>query len=108
MRWKIGGAYYISEILSNPVFLAFVGLLIFGFSKAAFMVFGVAWLLKTILDYYVGYLIDADIKVFYYFLSPVKDIIMGTVWFVPFVNTKVYWRGKKYSIGKNTLLVESK
>jgi len=108
MRWKIGGAYYISEILSNPVFLAFVGLLIFGFSKAAFMVFGGAWLLKTILDYYVGYLIDADIKVFYYFLSPVKDIIMGTVWFVPFVNTKVYWRGKKYSIGKNTLLVESK
>jgi ceramide glucosyltransferase len=108
MRWKIGGAYYISEILSNPVFLAFVGLLIFGFSKTALIVFGGVWLLKSMFDCYVGYLVNSDIKLFYYFLSPLKDIIMGTVWFVPFVNTKVYWRGKKYLIGKNTFLVESK
>jgi ceramide glucosyltransferase len=108
MRWKIGGAFYISEILANPVFLSFIGLFIFGFSSAALSIFVAVWFFKAALDYYVGYLINADIKVFYYFLSPVKDIIMGIVWFVPFVNTKVYWRGKKYSIGKNTLLVESK
>lgn len=108
MRWKIGGFYYVCEILVNPVFLAFTGLFILGFSNVSLSIFGVVWFLKVAFDYYVGYLINSDIKMFFYFLSPLKDIIVGVVWFVPFVNTKVYWRGKKYSIGKNTFLVESK
>lgn len=108
MRYKIGGIKYASEILSNPVFIAFIGLIAFGFSKLALEVFLIVLITKALLDWYVGYLINADIKMFYYFLSPIKDLIIGIVWFVPFFSSKVYWRGKKYSIAKNTLLIESR
>ncbi len=106
MRYKIGGIYYFSELISNPVFLALMGLAISGFSRGFLYVFICAAIFKAMLDYYVGYLINADIKAMHYFLSPLKDMILGFAWFVPFFNAKVYWRGKKYSIGKNTLLIE--
>ncbi|HEX14190.1 MAG: ceramide glucosyltransferase [Desulfurella sp.] len=108
MRYKIGRFYYLSELLSNPVFLALVGFIISGFSKDFLYLFVGSAIFKAMLDYYTGYLVSSDIKSIYYFFSPIKDIIIGFIWFVPFFNTKVYWRGKKYLMGKNTLLIESK
>jgi hypothetical protein len=39
-------------------------------------------------------------------LSPVKDLIIGVIWFVPLFSNTVVWRGNRYVIGKDTLLSE--
>ncbi len=38
-------------------------------------------------------------------LVPIKDIIIGFIWFVPFFSRTVMWRRHKYKITKGSLLV---
>jgi hypothetical protein len=40
----------------------------------------------------------------WYFLSPVKDFLVGLIWFVPLFSNSVVWRGNRYIIGKDSVL----
>jgi hypothetical protein len=40
-------------------------------------------LLKTAGDYYMGRQAGSDLNPLLYFLAPVKDIVIGLIWFVP-------------------------
>jgi hypothetical protein len=46
----------------------------------------------------------SPISPLYYLLSPVKDLIIGIVWFIPLFSKTVVWRGNRYVISKDSAL----
>jgi ceramide glucosyltransferase len=63
------------------------------------------WIIKTLGDYLLGKRIRSAHRFFHYLLSPIKDIILGLIWFVPFFSGTVMWRRHRYKIAKGSLLV---
>jgi ceramide glucosyltransferase len=104
MRWKIGGMKYLFELTINPVFIASLPLLLFGPTKKTLSVLSLVCLVKIIGDFYLGRRIETAIHPLAYLLSPIKDLLIGLIWFVPFASDTVIWRGNRYLIGKHTRL----
>jgi ceramide glucosyltransferase len=105
LRWKLGVIGYVSEILSNAVFIACLPLVLLGPTAHTISLAAAVSLLKIIGDYSLGKRIRSAHRFFHYLLSPVKDIIIGCIWFVPFVSRTVMWRRHKYKITKGSVLV---
>ena len=105
LRWKIGGARYLSELAGNAVFMSVLPMLFSELSRLTVSFALFVCMLKTAGDYYIGRRIDSDLNPFFYFLSPVKDIVIGVVWFAPILSNTVVWRGNRFLIGKNSLLL---
>jgi hypothetical protein len=61
-------------------------------------------LIKVLGDYYLGKKIKTSLNPLAYLLSPVKDLLIGLIWFAPLADDTVVWRGNRYQIGKNTRL----
>jgi ceramide glucosyltransferase len=104
MRWKILGHKYVAELIGNPVFLSSTSLLFEGPSKRALILIASVSLAKGMGDFYIGEKIKAQLHPLAYLLSPLKDLLMGLVWFMSITNDTVVWRGKRYLIGENTAL----
>lgn len=107
LRWKIGGVKYFSELIGNPVFISILPMLLWTTSKITISFVLFVSLAKIIGDFYLGRLIKRQGRAFspvYYLLSPVKDIIIGILWFVPILSNTVSWRGSRYIIGKDSRL----
>jgi ceramide glucosyltransferase len=104
LRWKIGGIKYLSELLGNAVFMAHIPIMLFRPSEITISFAMVVSLLKVMGDFYVGRKIGAHQRAIHYLLCPIKDLIMGIIWFIPLVDSKVLWRGNKYRIGKGSVL----
>jgi ceramide glucosyltransferase len=60
--------------------------------------------IKVIGDFYIGRKIKAEMNPFLYLLSPIKDIVVGIIWFIPIISNTVVWRGNRYIIGRDSLL----
>jgi ceramide glucosyltransferase len=60
--------------------------------------------MKGMGDFYIGEKINAQVHPLAYLLSPLKDLLVGLLWFMSIVNDTVAWRGKRYLIGENTVL----
>ena len=104
MRRNINEFYYMIELFSHPFFLSIVYLLIRQ-DVFALLALGVVLLLKISLDLMLNLLIGSDGRWYHYFLIPVKDLIVAFVWFIPYFNRTVNWRGNVYKIEKNTYLI---
>jgi ceramide glucosyltransferase len=104
MRWKILGYKYFTELIENPVLLSLPCLLFEGPSTRALILIASVSLAKGIGDFYIGEKISAQLHPLAYLLSPLKDLLMGMVWFMSIANDTVVWRGKQYLIGENTAL----
>ena len=104
LRWKIGGIKYISELIFNPVFMSVIPLLLCGPNVMTISLPLFAGAIKVLVDLYLGRLIASGMNPLLYLLSPVKDIIIGIIWFVPIMSNTVVWRGNRYIIGKNSVL----
>ena len=112
LRWKIGGAKYLSELLANPVFMATVPVLLKGPSRETLSFAALIGLTKVLGDSLLGRTIESSAARTYhhkpspliYFLVPVKDIIIGLLWFVPLLSSTVVWRGNRYVIGQDSRL----
>jgi ceramide glucosyltransferase len=104
MRWKIGGMKYLLELTINPVFTASLPLLFFGPSEKTLSVLTLVCLMKSIGDFYLAKKISAPMHPLIFLLSPIKDLLIGLIWFVPFADGTVIWRGNRYLIGKDTRL----
>jgi ceramide glucosyltransferase len=105
LRRRIAGVGYVSELISNAVFLSCIALVIMGPTARTISLAAVVWIVKILGDYLLGRRISSAHRFFQYLLSPVKDIIVGCIWFVPFVSWTVMWRRHRYKISKGTLLV---
>ena len=104
LRWQIGGAKYLSELAGNAVFMSFVPILIMPISKVSLLLAATVSFLKIVHDLYIGNKLRADMHPLLYLLSPVKDLIVGLIWFVPILSNTVAWRGNRYIIGKDSML----
>jgi ceramide glucosyltransferase len=104
MRWKILGYKYMTELIGNPVLLSLSSLLFEGPSKRALILIASVSLAKGVGDFYLGEKINAQLHPLAYLLSPLKDLLMGLVWFLSIANDTVVWRGNRYLIGENTVL----
>ena len=104
MRWKIGGVRYLLELTINPVFIACLPLLLSGPTEKSLFALAVVCLIKIIGDFYLGKSISTAMHPSLYLLSPIKDLFMGVLWFVPLADGTVVWRGNRYRMGKDTRL----
>jgi len=104
LRWQIGGAKYCSELLCNPVFMAFLPLIILGPTRLTFAFAAAVSLCKAMGDFIIGRRIGTDLKASSYVLGPLKDVLIGVIWFVPLLSNTVIWRGNRYIIGKDSQL----
>lgn len=109
LRWRIGGYQYLSELLANPVFIAILPLLFWDVTKAT-MAFAIGVsAVKIAGDYGLARMIhsgddESPSSFRHYLLVPLKDLLMGFLWFVPLVSKTVVWRGNRFIIGKDSLL----
>jgi ceramide glucosyltransferase len=104
MRWKIGGIKYLLELTINPVFAACLPLLLLGPTEKTLSLLTLVCLIKILGDFYLGRSISRPMHPFFYLLSPIKDFLIGLIWFVPFADDTVVWRGNRYRMGKDTRL----
>jgi ceramide glucosyltransferase len=104
MRWKVLGWKYLLELLTNPVFLAWAPIPFSGPTQGSLLFALSVAMMKGMGDLYLGRLANVRFHPVLYLLSPVKDLLIGMIWFVPFVSDTVTWRGNQYLIGKNTSL----
>ena len=105
LRWKLGVIGYCAEIISNAVFIACLSLVVLGPTPRSIALAVAVFFLKIMGDYSLGKRIRSAHHFFQYLLSPAKDIIIGCIWYVPFVSRTVTWRRHKYKITKGTILV---
>ena len=105
LRRKVAGIGYISELISNAAFLSCIALVVVGPSSHTISLVAAVWIIKTLGDYLLGKRIRSAHRFFHYLLSPIKDIILGLIWFVPFFSGTVMWRRHRYKIAKGSLLV---
>jgi ceramide glucosyltransferase len=104
MRMQLGGLGYISEMLVNPVFMATVFVILSSFSTFSFSAFLGTSFYKIIVDSLEGKMVQARAGFFPYFLTPLKDILIGIIWFSPFFKTSVEWRGTRFKLKRYTEL----
>jgi ceramide glucosyltransferase len=104
MRMQLGGLGYISEMMVNPVFIATVFVILSSFSTFSFSAFLGTSFYKIIVDSLEGKMIQARAGFFPYFLTPLKDILIGIIWFSPFFKTSVEWRGTRFKLKRYTEL----
>jgi ceramide glucosyltransferase len=104
LRWKIGGYQYVSELLANPVFLSFATLLLAGPSLPALLLAAMAATLKVAGDRSLGDTTGESLPFRSYLLVPVKDVIIGLLWFVPLLSDTVTWRGNRYLLDRDSRL----
>ena len=112
LRWRIGGFRYFAELLANPVFVAALPVIVSGPSRITLSYAGLVCLTKVLGDSIIGRTIETvtngdemdERSPLLYFLAPIKDIVIGIVWFVPLVSSTVVWRGNRYIIGKDSRL----
>jgi ceramide glucosyltransferase len=105
LRRKLAGFGYVSEIISNAVFISCLALVVVGPTAGTIALAAAALVVKIVGDYSLGKRIKAAHPFFHYLLSPIKDVIIGFLWFVPFFSRTVMWRRHRYKIGKGTVLV---
>jgi ceramide glucosyltransferase len=105
LRWKIGGPKYFTELMGNTVFMSSLPVALWEPSKLTVSFALLVCLAKIAGDYYMGRRAGSDLNPFLYFLAPLKDIVIGFIWFVPVLSTTVVWRGNRFIIGKNSVLV---
>jgi ceramide glucosyltransferase len=104
LRWNIGRSTYILELICNPALMSIMPMLILGPSRLSVLLPLLAWSSKASCDYYMGRMVGSDMRPVLYALSPVKDILIGLVWFVPILSNKIDWRGDRYIIGRDSAL----
>jgi ceramide glucosyltransferase len=118
LRWRIGGMKYVSELFTNAVFMAFLPLIFWGPTRMTISFALFVSSLKVLGDLYLNSLIQEHnsdnntdlepslppLSPLCYLLSPIKDLIIGIVWFIPLLSNTVVWRGNRYIISKDSAL----
>jgi ceramide glucosyltransferase len=101
MRFKIAPYHYFLEPLTNPVAL---GLLLLPFFNGVFLYFILSLTIKIILDYLISGQTNRSHKLYFYLLIPLKDLLIFTIWFIPFFNSKIKWRNNVMLIKEESIL----
>jgi ceramide glucosyltransferase len=105
LRCRLAGVRYISELVSNAVFLSCVALVVVGPSFHTLSLAAGVLAVKVLGDWMLGKRLRSAHHFYHYLLSPIKDIIIGFLWFIPLFSRTVMWRRHTYKISKGTMLI---
>jgi ceramide glucosyltransferase len=101
---QLGGLGYLSEFLGNPLLFALILFILSSFSTFSFLALLGTGFLKMILELIQGKLIQAEAGFLPYLLIPLKDLLIGLLWFFPLFKTSIEWRGSKFKLKRYTEL----
>ena len=104
MRMQLGGIGYISELMLNPSLFALLLCIISLFSVFSLKILLIIAIFKIIVESVQGRLIRAKAGFLSYLLVPLKDILIGIIWFSPFFKTSVEWRESRFRLRRYTEL----
>ncbi|HCC68822.1 MAG TPA: ceramide glucosyltransferase [Nitrospiraceae bacterium] len=104
LRWKIGGIRYFAELINNAILMSLLPIFLWEPSKITISFALLTCLIKISGDLYLGKKTGAELNPFLYLLSPVKDLVIGLIWFVPILSNTVVWRGNRYIIRRDSML----
>jgi ceramide glucosyltransferase len=104
LRWHIGGIKYLPELIGNAVFICFLPLLFSPLTRMSLLLAAAVSAVKIGRDLYMGRKLGAGMHPLLYLLVPVKDLLIGCIWFVPILSNRVAWRGNRYLIGRDSRL----
>jgi ceramide glucosyltransferase len=104
LRWKIGGVKYLPELFGNAVFMSSLPLVMVDLSRLTVSFAVLVSSIKIAGDLYIGRKLKSEMNPLFYLLSPIKDLIVGIIWFVPILSNTVAWRGNRYLIGEDSVL----
>jgi|GEM_PF-267969 ceramide glucosyltransferase len=118
LRWRIGGLRYFSELFTNSVFMACFPIFIWEPSKLTISFAMAVSSIKVVGNIYLDSLVRGEradgtlsrephvvqFSPFWYLLSPLNDLIMGIIWFIPLFSNTVMWRGNICRISKDSAL----
>jgi ceramide glucosyltransferase len=104
LRRNINEFYYLVEAMSNPIVTSLLYAL-FSQDNLSWLILGTVLVYKIFADFILDWLLNSDIRWYHYLLIPLKDLIVGFIWIVPYFSRTVVWRGNKFKIQKNTELV---
>jgi len=108
IRFTIKPLIYVSEIILNPIFISAFSILFLG--KTGFYLFLFSLSFKIFLEYLSLALINHEdfIKPKVLLLYPAcmiyKDILLFIIYFLPFFNRTINWKGRKIKIGKKSVI----
>jgi ceramide glucosyltransferase len=105
LRWKIGGYQYLSELLANPVLFGSLPLLLAGPTRSTAALAAFTGMCKVGIDRMQGKALGSHLTWRAYLLGPLKDLIIGALWFVPLLSSTVVWRGNRYRIDRDSRLL---
>jgi ceramide glucosyltransferase len=103
LRWHIGGVKYFPELIGNAVFISCLPL-VFSPLRLSLLLAAAVSSVKIVRDFYIGRKLEAGMNPLLYLLTPLKDLFIGCIWFVPILSNSVVWRGNRYLIGKDSQL----
>ncbi|MBI5419985.1 MAG: glycosyltransferase, partial [Deltaproteobacteria bacterium] len=92
MRFSIAGPAYLMEILSNPLFLAFLLVGISAGSREGILAAGLATACKLAMDAAMNVLLGSRLGIRGVALGPVRDLLAAGLWFSAFYSRTVEWR----------------
>lgn len=102
MRLNIDPVFYILESLTNTTIISLLLILI----NPHFYLIGIAGIIyKISIDYLTARLICNSLKIYHFFVVPLKDLLMGLIWFSPFFNRTISWRASKLKVLRNSKLL---
>lgn len=108
MRFRLERFFYLGEILTNPVGIAIIALPFLG--TYGLFLLGITVILKIIIEYVCLFTINKEdsrnikILLLYPVLMLYKDILLLTIYPIPFLKKTVMWKGRKIFIGKGSLI----
>lgn len=105
MRLNIDPVFYILESLTNTTFISLIFII---FYPSFYFIGLTAILFKILTDYLIARLVCNSLKFYHFLFVPLKDILMGLIWFSPFIYNKINWRESKLKVVKNSKLLPIK
>lgn len=103
IRKAVNPLTYCAELLTNPVAVAAVYALLRLDAAGLGLLAGTA-ALKTALDAGTTAVVGHDLPWHRFLLVPVKDLLVGLIWYLPWLSSRVVWRGREFRIRRQTRL----
>lgn len=103
IRKAVNPLAYCAELLTNPVAVAAVYALLRLDAAGLGLLAGTA-ALKTALDAGTAAVVGHDLPWHRFLLVPVKDLLVGLIWYLPWLSSRVVWRGNEFRIRRQTRL----
>ncbi len=103
MRRHLNLTHYAVEIISNPISLAFF----YGLShpdSIGALIFAAVATVKIAGDAAMARAMKSDLKPIQFLLIPLKDLLIGGIWLIPFFSRHINWRGNRFRIMNQTAL----